>query len=175
MLAATAVDYSNFTPTYKCGATLAPTVCYGVGSQTDALFRSIQTLINYFAPVAGFAVLTIDGKLGPATVAAAQAAARQMLQNPGASAQGNNLMVFAASKEALSQNAVQVQSTLQAAIATMSLKPVAAPTATTIATGTTNTPPIIFVPPGPSNWKPWAIGAGLLAAAGAAAYFFLSD
>ncbi len=177
MLAATTVDFSNFSPSYKCGATLAPTICYGVGSQTDSLFRSIQTLINYFAPVAGFQALTIDGKLGPDTVAAAQAAARQLLQNANTSPFGNNLMGFASSKEALAQNAVAVQQTLQSGITTLSLKPVPAPSTKELVPGTSTTPPVAL-PPLPmagGSWKPWLIGAGVLAVLGGAAWYFYSE
>lgn len=176
MLAATPVDMSQVTPNYNCANKAAPGICYGIGSTTDALFRSIQTLVNYFAPVAGFAVIAIDGKIGAGTVNALQAAARQMLQVPAASPFGNNLMAFSATKEMIAQNAVAVQSTLKQGISTLGLHPVSAPTGTQVVPGTSMTPPLTLPPlaTSGSKLKPWLIGGGILAVASIATYFVMT-
>lgn len=171
MLAATAVDMSTVAPSYKCNNPAAPGICYGVGSQTDSLFRSIQSLANYFAPVAGFSVISIDGKIGASTVAAIAAGARAMLQNPSTSAFDNNLMALAATKELLAQNAATVWSTLQSGISAMGLTPVAAPTSKEVIPGTAYTPPVTLAPLSGGGWKPWAIGVGILAAAAGITYY----
>lgn len=176
MLAATPVDMTSVSPNYKCNNPAAPGICYGIGSTTDALFRSIQTLVNYYAPTAGFNPVPIDGKIGAQTTAAIQAAARQLLQNPASAATGNNLAAFSVSKEAVAQNAVAVQTTLKQGISMLSLKPVSAPTAPPIVPGTSLTPPATLPPlaTGGSKWKPWLIGGGILAAAGLATYFVMT-
>ncbi len=55
-------------------------ICFGIGSfQVD--FENFQRLLNLYATQAGFPTLTVDGFIGPETVAAARSAA-DLLLNP---------------------------------------------------------------------------------------------
>jgi lysozyme family protein len=173
MLAATAVNFGSFTPTFKCDNPVAPGICYGVGTGTDSLFRSIQVLVNYYSSRGGFSPITIDGKLGANTVAAVNAAGRYLLQSPSTSPTGNNLVAWSATYQSLAQNAVSVQAALQQGISADALPAVSAPVAKTLVTGTAVTPPLTL--PTKTSWKSWTIGAVVVAAAGFGAYYILSE
>jgi len=45
-------------------------ICYAIGAGNDALFKKLQMSLNVLSGLGGFAQLTVDGFIGPATVAA---------------------------------------------------------------------------------------------------------
>lgn len=51
---------------YNCNSS----ICYAIGAANDALFKKLQQNLNVLSGLGGFSQLTVDGFIGPATVAA---------------------------------------------------------------------------------------------------------
>ena len=62
-------DGANF----NCGAT----ICWPIGKDTEAVWANLQRQLNRFAKKAGFSKIDIDTFIGPKTVAAINAVARE--------------------------------------------------------------------------------------------------
>lgn len=45
-------------------------ICYAIGAANDALFKKLQMSLNVLSGLGGFAQLTVDGFIGPATISA---------------------------------------------------------------------------------------------------------
>ena len=156
-------------------------ICYGVGVAMDTYFRSLQSLINLFAKAATFTPITVDGKIGAGTIAAAQRIAHYILPNSASAARGANLLTLAATKEMLAQNYAQAITLLQAQVAYMNTVGMAlTPSTPPTAQGTPSsalTPAaddkLVMPPPPPSSKLPWIIGGLAIAAALVGGYFIV--
>jgi len=68
---------------FTCGTgTTGVYRCIGVGDDVIAVFKALQQQINRFASRVHFAPVTVDGEIGPGTLAAAQAVATYLQGHP---------------------------------------------------------------------------------------------
>jgi lysozyme family protein len=114
------------TPSFRCAAV----GCYSYESlDTHKLFKELQSYLNRFSRVVGFALLATDGILGAGTLAAAQKTALAMSRS-GASVQVKAMatpFVGIATSELLARNAPAYLAFLKAAAGEANLPAVSAP------------------------------------------------
>lgn len=146
-------------------------ICYGIGPY-DTTMQTVQTYINYFAKVAGFSPIAVDGKIGSDTVDAYNQVVAYLMTDSTAVSNGHatQLAAFSNLNELIAADAPSIVSILQDEISRLGLTPNAPTVVTTVGTTLKNlvTNPVATVKSRP--W-PWAIGAGLVVAAAAGAYY----
>lgn len=169
MLFAASPDLTNVTPAFKCGTAAAPTICYATDTKTDALFKSLQALVNKYSGRVGFSPVYVDGKLGPATVSALQRIATAMIADPMTAAVGVGLTPQVVTKETIARGAQSIQSLLTNGSNILQLPSVPAPT---VPTNTSPSPVVLPSPPPPSERKLWPYALGGAAILGVGYFMF---
>lgn len=169
MLFAAAPDFTNITPSYKCGTPQAPSICYATDPKTDQLFRSVQQKINFYANRAGFPLIQADGKIGDQTVSALKKIAAYLYSAPSTAATAVGLTTASLTKDTVAQSASRVLTLLQAGIDILQLPPVSSPAPIATTGGGTPTAPDDLPPPPmlrSTKWKKIALGVGIVGVAG---------